>query len=179
MDRAGGGVDLGSLLEQVAASPARAPRNDRAQEAARRELRRRLRDALGKLARALDFDLTIGGTHPGGIGNQELFEVLADRGWDYGANTRRLKDHVRLALLNAFEDADHVPLRLDVEQAAGEAILEWVAARLDGRVTDIDRPALSPGYRRAKQRAGYGSKAGTATGALRDAVLERGRVRLT
>lgn len=151
-------------------------RRARAAREARAAFKRTLGAALRAFAASLGFELTIPGGHPGGISNQDLFDLLAERGWDWGANTKRLRDHVRVALLAEFDGADAVPLRIEVERVAADAILTWVAARLDGRATDVARPALSDAYRKAKRRRYQIGRAGTASGALRDAVLEKGRV---
>lgn len=144
-----------------------------------RELRRQLGAALRTFAATFGWrEIVVPGTHPGGIGNQDLFDLLADRGWRYGADTRRLRDHVRVTLLSEFEDATTVPLRFEVEQVAVGAVLEWIARRLDRDVTDIDRPALAPAYARAKRRRFGSGRAGSASGALAAAV-RRGRLVLT
>lgn len=142
-------------------------------------LRRALTAQLREFARAMGFELVVPGTHTGGIANQRLLEILAARGWDYGADTRRLREYVRLTLLNEFADADAVPLRLEVEQVAAGAILEWVARRLERRATDIDRPALSPQYARAKRRRFGTGRAGSASGELAESVTGLGRIVFT
>lgn len=139
-------------------------------------LKRALGEHLKTFARTLGFAVVVPGTHAGGISNQALFDLLAAQGRDFGANTRRLRDHVKIALLDAFEGEPIVPLVFEVQRVAAEAVLEFVAARLDGQVTDVRLAPLSPEYRKAKRRAGYGGRPGTRTGALRDAVLGHGRV---
>lgn len=145
---------------------------------ARAELKRQLAAAFRALAKTLAFEIAVPGGHYSGLSNQQIFENWADQGRDFGAATRRLRDHVRLALSDQFGDGDHVPLRFEVDEAVKAAVLEWVAARLDGRATDVNLAPLSEGYRREKRRAGYGGRPGTRTGALRDALLARGRVTL-
>lgn len=148
-----------------------------------REQARALKRALGEyfktFARTLGYEIVVPGTHTGGITHQALFDLLAARGWDYGAATRRLRDHVRVTLLSEFSDEPVVPLAFEVESVAAGAILEFVAARLDRRITDIDRPALSPQYARAKRKRFGTGRAGSASGELADAVRERGRIVLT
>lgn len=163
-------------LAGFAAPPA--PRPSPADRAAAAALRRSLAAALGRFARALEFTVTVPGTHHSGLSNDELFEVLAAQGRDFAADTRRLRDHVRIGLLQAFGDAEAVPLLLDVEQEAKALVLAWVAARMDGRIRDERLTPLTPRYAARKRRLHPDRPIGIATGALYDALIDRGRVDL-
>jgi len=143
----------------------------------RKALKRALGDYLRRLAAGFGFELVIPGNH-GSISNQGLFDVLAERGFAYGADTRRLHDYVKIALLNEFEDDDVVPLRFEVEQTVAGAVTEWVARRLDRTVTDVALRPLSPAYARAKRKRFGTGRAGSASGDLAAAV-RRARVLLT
>lgn len=149
---------------------------DRIAEAQRREFKRTLGEYLRQTARTFGYEVVIPGTHDGGLSNQALFELLAERGWNYGADTRRLRDYVKLALLDAFDASDLVPLRFEVEQTIAGAVLEWVARRLDRTVSDVRRPALAPAYARAKRRRFGSGRAGSARGDLADAIRDHGRL---
>ena len=164
------------VLRGFVRGPAAPPTLTRAQRA---ELKRTIGTALRAFARDLGFEVVVPGTHAGGISNQALFDLLAARGWDYGASTKRLRDYVRVTLLSEFEDEPVVPLLFEVRSIASGAILEWIARRLDRDVTDIERPALSPAYARAKRKRFGSGRAGSASGALADAIRSHGRIVLT
>lgn len=166
-------------IEEQVGRGATAPRPSRSDKAARVALKRALGDALRGFARRFGFEVHIPGRHAGGISNQDLFDLLAERGWEYAADTKRLRDFVRVTLLAEFEDEPVVPLAFEVEQVAAGAVLEWIARRLDRAVSDIDRPALSPQYARAKRKRFGTGRAGSASGELADAARTRGRITLT
>lgn len=145
----------------------------------RAAFKRALGAALRQFARSFGYELVIPGTHTGGIGNQALFALLAERGWNYGADTKRLRDYVRVSLLSEFEDEPVVPLAFEVEQVAAGAVLEWVARRLDRDVTDIPRPALAASTAKAKRKRFGVGRAGSASGELAAAIRARGRIVLS
>ncbi len=168
---------LAEIREDIDATSRRATEGPtRADRAA---LKRRLAAVLKQFAKALEFEIKVPGAHYSGLGNEELLDILAAQGRDFRADTRQLRVHVELALREAFEDEGAVPLRLEVEQEAKVAILEWVAARMDGRIRDERITALTPDYAKRKRATHPGRPVGKRTGALFDALTEKGRVKFT
>ena len=119
---------------------------------------------------ALDYEITIPGTHYSGLTNQALFEILAGQDRDFAANTRTLRKFVAAELRIALEGARRLPTPTELDRLAAPIILAWILRRMDGRVRDERLRPLTERYARAKYAAGYHTPIGTRTGALRNAV---------
>lgn len=121
---------------------------------------------------ALDFEITIPGTHYSGLTNQALFDILAGQDRDFAANTRTLRKFVAAELRIALEGAARLPTPTELDRMAAPIILAWVLRRMDGKVRDERLRPLTERYARAKFKAGFHTPIGTRTGALRNAVSQ-------
>lgn len=121
---------------------------------------------------ALDYTIAIPGEHYGGLTNQELFDILADQGRDFAANTPTLRKFVRSELSAQLARSPRLPTMEELNRMTAELILVWVLKRMDGKVRDVRIRALTERYAREKYRAGYRTPIGTRTGALREAVAD-------
>lgn len=119
---------------------------------------------------ALDYTITIPGTHYSGLTNQRLFDILASQDRDFAANTRTLRKFVAAEMRIALEGATRLPTPTELDRLAAPIILAWVLRRMDGLVRDERLRPLTERYAQAKFRAGYLTPIGTRTGALRGAV---------
>lgn len=134
--------------------------------------------ALSRFARDFGFALRVPGAHPSGPTYDQLIEWLAAQGRDFTADSPRLREHVRMALLAQFGDDRRVPGRAQLQQIIAAAVAEWVLLRLEMGQRDVPIKANAPAYRRWKLRHRPFSRPGMATGALRDALRDRARVRV-
>jgi hypothetical protein len=172
----GFGQDLVSILgEAISGSRHGEPR---ARAERRRSLRAELTSKIKTFARSLTWSLRIRGQHYSGLGNQELFDILAAQGRDFGADTSQLRTHVANALIQTFAQSAYVPLMIDLEDAAADAILEWIVMRFNGEVRDVRLKRLSKNYREWKQRHGLSARVGVAHGDLRENVADFGHVKV-
>jgi hypothetical protein len=123
----------------------------------------------------LRFTLRIPGTHPSGLSYEELFDILAAQGRDFGADSPQLRGHIRYALREQF-DGGRAPGRAQLRQIAEAAILEWIVSRIEMGLRDVPIRPNDPKYRRWKMRNAAYSRVGMRTGALRDRIRDRARV---
>ena len=121
---------------------------------------------------ALDYEITIPGTHYSGLTNQALFDILAGQDRDFAANTRTLRKFVAAELRIALEGSRRLPTSDELDRLAAPMILAWVLRRLDGKVRDERLRPLTERYAQAKFKAGYHTPIGIRTGALRSAVAQ-------
>lgn len=132
--------------------------------------------ALRAFAQSISYALRIRGTHPSGIAYEELLRILAEQGRDFTADSRRLRDHVAYALVEQFGSDQRAPGTQQLRQIAAAAILEWVLARIESGQRDVPIKANAAAYRAWKRRNAAYSRVGMKTGALRDALRDKGRV---
>ncbi len=124
-------------------------------------------------AAGFTFELIVPGAHYNGISNQGLLEVLARQGRDFAADTPKLREHVRHALVAAFQ---HQEWDDDTAgQIAQDAILAWIVDRIESQGVDIPLAPLTPDWSAWKAHKGYDSRIGVAKGKWLKAV-QRGRV---
>ena len=139
-------------------------------------VRKLLRELLAARA-AEPLELTVRGTHPSGLSNQALVDILDAQGREFLRDSPSLRDHVRRACLGRW-DGSVVPLRIELEEEERLATLEVVAARFAGTLRDVRIRVLSAASAAAKARAGYGGRpVGVREGDLRDAMPRNLRVR--
>lgn len=153
-----------SLLEQAAEKP-------RAKE---RHADNRV--ALRTFARTLHFALRVPGAHPNGPAYDTLLGYLAAQGRPFAADSSKLRDHVAYVLIEQFGDAKRAPGAAQLRQFAAAAILEWVLARLESGQRDVPIAPNAPAYRAWKRKHANYSRPGMSSGALRDAIRDKGRV---
>lgn len=125
----------------------------------------------------LRFTLRIPGTHPSGLSYEELFDILARQGRDFGADSDRLRAHIRYALREQF-DGGRAPGKAQLRQIAEAAILEWILSRIETGLRDVPIKPNDSKYRRWKMRYAAYSRVGMRTGALRDRIRDRARVKI-
>ena len=125
----------------------------------------------------LRFTLRIPGTHPSGLSYEELFDILARQGRDFGADSPRLRGHIRYALREQF-DGGRPPGKAQLRQIAEAAILEWILSRIETGLRDVPIRPNDSKYRRWKMRYAAYSRVGMRTGALRDRIRDRARVKI-
>jgi hypothetical protein len=132
---------------------------------------------LTAFARRLQYTLRIPGTHPSGISYEELFEILANQGRDFAADSPRLREHIRYALREQF-GTGRAPGKAQLRQIAEAAIIEWIVARIDSGLRDVPIKPNESSYRRWKVRNAAYSRVGMRTGALRDRIRDNARVKI-
>jgi len=132
---------------------------------------------LTAFARRLQYTLRIPGTHPSGISYEELFEILANQGRDFGADSPRLREHIRYALREQFEGG-RPPGKAQLRQIAEAAIIEWIVSRIETGLRDVPIKPNDPKYRRWKMKNAAYSRVGMRTGALRDRIRDNARVKI-
>lgn len=131
--------------------------------------------ALRRFARTLEYAFRLAGRHPSGPTFEELLGYLADGGRDFTADGPKLRAFVLRELLEDFGDARRVPSVARMRTTASAAIAEWVTFRIEMGKHDVPIKPNSAEWRAFKRRAGLYTRVGMATGALRDAVRDRGR----
>lgn len=125
----------------------------------------------------LRFTLRIPGTHPSGLSYEELFDILARQGRDFGADSPRLRGHIRYALREQF-DGGRPPGKAQLRQIAEAAILEWILARIEMGLRDVPIKPNESSYRRWKVKHAAYSRVGMRTGALRNRIRDNARVKI-
>ncbi len=125
----------------------------------------------------LRFTLRIPGTHPSGLSYEELFDILAAQGRDFGADSPQLRGHIRYALREQF-DGGRAPGRAQLRQIAEAAILEWIVSRIETGLRDVPIRPNDPKYRRWKMKHAAYSRVGMRTGALRNRIRDNARVKI-
>lgn len=131
-----------------------------------------------EFAKRMDWTLNVPGSH-GEVSNAVLLGYLAEQGRDFAADTRSLRDHVRLVLQTKFEGYQRAPNAVELKRVAAEAILAWIVARFDNKVRDIRIKRNAPAYSLFKRKHGFDSRPGIRTGQLRDAVRDDGSIKIT
>lgn len=134
------------------------------------------RPALKTFAQRLTFSLRVPGAHPTGLAYDELLGILERQGRDFAADSKRLREHVAYALVEQFGDDRRPPGVTQLRQIAAAAILEWVLTRLEMGNRDVPIKPNDPAYRAWKKRNTAYSAVGMRTGALRNALRDKGRV---
>lgn len=138
-------------------------------------------DRTREFAKQLSWTLHVPGTHSGGGPTYNaLLGYLAEQDRDFTADTKSLRAHVRLKLQLRFESrVAKVPTVAEMRVVAADAILEWVLGRMDRKVRDQFIRANDVEYGHWKRRVGLDTRPGQATGELRAAIKDRGRVKVT
>jgi len=134
------------------------------------------RPALKAFAQRLTFSLRVPGAHPDGLAYDELLGILAAQGRDFAADSAKLRTHVANALVEQFGDDRRPPGVTQLRQIAAAAILEWVLLRLESQLRDVPIKPNDPAYRAWKKRFAAYSAVGMRSGALRNALRDKGRV---
>lgn len=127
-------------------------------------------------ARSLSYSLRVRGVHPSGVTYEALLGYLAEQGRDFTADSPRLREHVAYALVEQFGSDARAPGTQQLRQIAAAAILEWVLARIESGQRDVPIAPNERRYRAWKRVHAPYSRVGMRTGALRDAIRDKGRV---
>jgi hypothetical protein len=141
-----------------------------------RELRRVIYAAIERFTKTMEFSLHVPGGYRSGVSFDEVLGYLADRDKDFAADSKRLRERVKAALMAEYENSDAIPLSLEFRETAAEAILSTIVARIDNKLRDVPIAANASSYSRWKLAHGFDSRVGQRTGKLRDAINDRGRV---
>lgn len=150
-------------------------REARSERVARMEVAARLRD----IAKELEFELHIPGRHYSGGTNDDVLEWRRAEGRDFAKDTPALRRKILTALLLEFEGETTQPSGQVIRKVVSDVILEHVVMRVESGGGDLTLPPLTPEYRRAKTRAGYGGKPIGVRTARWLMALEKGRVTVT
>jgi len=134
---------------------------------------------VDSFASSLSYALRVPGTHPSGIAYDRLIEILKRQGRDFTADSDRLREHVRVALIEQFAGARRPPGMAQLKQFAAAAALEWMLARIESGLRDVPIKSNAPAYRAWKRAHAPYSAPLMRTGALRDRVRDYGRVKVT
>ena len=168
---------IGRAIERAAAERAPDPPKDKP-GTVRPDDRGAITRGVRARFRAVDWRLVVPGEHPGsGLDYDALLAILKDQGRDFAADTAALDRYVLAEVQATFESLGRMPLMREVDEAIGQAVLEWIVKRFAGTVRDVKLKRLTLAYANRKKRFGYGNRPiGTATGALAHRVAEFGRV---
>jgi hypothetical protein len=163
---------------RLPSTPSRATpsERDRAQQRAARELRRIIYAAIRRFSESLSFSVNFPGRYRSGPTFDAVLGYLADMDKNFAADSKTLQNRVRIALMSEYEDADAIPLALEFRETAADAILATIIARFENRLRDVGIASNRDEYTRAKVKAGHDSRVGIRTGALLQAIKDRGRV---
>ncbi len=136
--------------------------------------RRALVDAVRSFVSGLAFALDIPGQHYSGLSNQELFDILAERGRNFAAPSRQLDEYVRTELIREFTDYPRVPSATLMRQVVGDIILEWIVGRMEGEHDDVPIAENSDAWSAFKRANGFDRRVGVMRGDLLEAVKSAG-----
>lgn len=148
-------------------------------EPSERDARAAQRAIYERFAKALSYSLRVPGVHPSGVRYEDLLGYLAEQGRDFTADSTRLREYVARGLKAEFDDARTPPGVAVIRQFAAALILEWVLNRLEGQLRDVPIKPNAPAYRAWKRKHAAYSAVGMRTGALRDQLRDKARVRVT
>jgi hypothetical protein len=160
-------------------APARPARRARADERGDLDLRRENRQTILAFVRDFEFHVEVPGSTEGGFPYDELLDVLEEAGRDFRADSRRLRDFVKIELLREFEDYPKRVTSTQLSQFADPIIIEWICKRFDLGGVDVRLTRLSPEYARRKRREGWDSRIGIRTGGLRGTIESDGHAVVT
>tara|TARA_R110000868_G_scaffold62436_1_gene188645 strand:+ start:291 stop:719 length:429 start_codon:yes stop_codon:yes gene_type:complete len=132
---------------------------------------------LRAFARSLQYVMRIPGSH-GAISNEDLFDILAQGGRDFGADSPRLRAYITEALVAQFAGDKRMPGQAQLRQIASAAIVEWVVMRFENMLRDVPIKPNASAYRAWKREHATYTAPGMRTGALRTAIKERGRAKI-